>query len=55
MWYQNSAFGAGPAGFLEERLKNQRKKLEFKSAVVVENVDVCTTSWDSENEDGMRE
>ncbi|XP_035713852.1 uncharacterized protein LOC118438145 [Folsomia candida] len=51
MWYQSSAFGGGPAGFLEERLKNQRKKLELNHVDIVDNVDICTLSWDSENEE----
>lgn len=53
MWYFNSAHSSGPMGFLEERIKNQRKKLTKKKAIEnkVED-DISSLSWDSELEEG---
>lgn len=53
MWYQNISHGPGPRGFLEERLKNQRKKMEIaQRSMSIEEIDISPFSWESECEDG---
>lgn len=53
MWYQNISRGQGPRGFLEERLKNQRKKLEtVQRSISIDEVDISSFSWESECDDG---
>ncbi|OXA48191.1 Tigger transposable element-derived protein 6 [Folsomia candida] len=49
MWYFNSAHSQGSTGFLEERIKNQRKKLTKKKIIekTVE-IDIYPLPWDSE-------
>lgn len=52
MWFFNSAHGAGATGFLEDRLKNQRKKLASAKKVPANtSYNNDTIDWDSENED----
>lgn len=55
MWYFNSAYTNGPKGFLEDRLKNQRKKIaKKKPAPSLMDEDVCSLSWESELEEGRQ-
>lgn len=50
MYFFNSSHGGGPHGFLEERLKSQRKKLHKHKEKVIMESDNCSLCWDSEEE-----
>ncbi len=54
MWFFNSIHGRAATGFLEERLKNQRKILAKKKAASLApaSKDVPGLKWDSEDEEG---
>lgn len=52
MWFFSSPY-CGATGFLEERLKNQRKAINSKRTVLEYKLDEAVLqSWDSENENG---
>lgn len=53
MWFFNSPHTQGAVGFLEERLKNQRKNLAKFKPDKRNVVDISVLQdWESENEDG---
>ncbi|ODN02959.1 Zinc finger and SCAN domain-containing protein 12 [Orchesella cincta] len=52
MWFFHTVKGHGATGFLEDRLKNQRKKLAKKREKHVPDTrEVDNLNWDSENDD----
>ena len=54
MWFFHSPFATSATGFLEERLKNQRKKLNTKSMKDNDDEMICDCSlnWESEDDQG---
>lgn len=57
MWFMGSSDGSPASGFLEERLKNQRKKISDKkllstSATKCNELDLPVLNWISDDEDG---
>lgn len=53
MWFQNITHGSGSPGYLMERIKNQRKKLESrKNTDYHDETDILSSCWDSELDDG---
>jgi hypothetical protein len=56
MWFMNSFEGTAASGFLEERLKYQRRKLTKKvvSQETDSQNDLPVLDWDSENENGEK-
>lgn len=54
MWFFHSHHGLGASGFLEDRLKNQRKKVTSnkKTQLNTESLDATFLDWSSEIEDG---
>lgn len=55
MWFNHSIHASAASGFLEERLKNQRKRLAKKK--VINSFDdesaQYVVNWDSDNDEGM--
>ncbi|XP_035712266.1 uncharacterized protein LOC118437400 [Folsomia candida] len=52
MWFQNITHGSGSPGYLMERIKNQRKKLESrKNTDYHDETDILSSCWDSELDD----
>lgn len=54
IWFFNSNHISGPTGFLEERLKNQRRRLTKLKRKLVPSTNSNDTAldWNSEFEDG---
>lgn len=55
MWFNHSIHGGAASGFLEERLKNQRKQMAKRRQLQNLEDNDCASyllKWESEDEDG---